>query len=394
MILGALLSAGLEKAELERSLTGLTIPQLRLESKTVSRSGLASVHVEVVAPDQSRHRHLPEIEKIINSAGLSETVKARSVAIFRRLAEAEAKVHGIGIDKVHFHEVGALDAIVDVVGCCIGFEMLSIERFVCSRLNTGSGFVRMDHGTFPVPPPAVSELVSGRPIYSNGVEGELLTPTGAAIVTTVSDTYGPLPQMTIENVGYGAGTRDHHEFPNVLRIFIGEGDGTGAVPTRDQEDEIREKMFLLETNLDDLSPQVVSYAAELAFQLGAADCWTTPIQMKKGRQGVQLSVLCTEDRVDRLLELVFVETSSLGVRVASVDRRSLPRELVSVATAYGDVHVKSARLGGKTVNVMPEYEDVRKAARESGVPFAEVWDAAKLGLSLAESETALEKVDG
>jgi uncharacterized protein (TIGR00299 family) protein len=280
------------------------------------------------------------------------------------LADAEAKVHGVDVEHIHFHEVGAMDAIVDIVGSCIGFEMLGIERFACSKIHVGSGFVDMAHGKFPVPPPAVVELLNGIPYYSTEIEGELATPTGVAIVSTLCEEHSS--EIKVEKVGYGAGTREYKGFPNALRLILGN---TAEATATD-------KPLLIETNLDDLSPQVLGYVMERAFELGALDAWFTPIQMKKNRPAVLLSILCEKEKRGRLVELLYTETSTLGVRTREVERECLDREVVTVETQFGPVDVKIGKFNGKVVNVMPEYEPVRELARKHNVPFRVVSDAA------------------
>ena len=248
MILGGLLGLGLDGKVIETELAKLRLPGVSLEVTSVDRSGISSVHVEVLTDQSRQHRHLSDVKKIIGDSELIEQVKARSILVFTRLAEAEAKVHGITVESVHFHEVGAVDAIVDVVGACVGFELLGVESFACSALNVGSGFVEMQHGKFPVPPPAVAELLIGVPMYSNEIAGELTTPTGAAIISTVCNNYGSIPHMKVKGTGYGAGTRTYDRFPNVLRLVLGE---TVEIDTK------QEQLYLIETNLDDLSPQVI-----------------------------------------------------------------------------------------------------------------------------------------
>ncbi|HEU4769678.1 MAG TPA: nickel pincer cofactor biosynthesis protein LarC, partial [Pyrinomonadaceae bacterium] len=269
---------------------------------------------------------------------------------------------------VHFHEVGALDAIVDVVGAAICFDYMDIERFVCSPLHVGSGMVQMAHGRFPIPPPAVAELLKGVPFYSTDIKGELLTPTGAAIITTVCSEYGPIPQMSSESLGYGAGTREYQDFPNVLRVLFGE---TAA-------DVTDEKLWMLETNLDDASPQIVGHVMDRVLELGALDCFFTPVQMKKNRPGVLLTVLCKPDQKEAVMKLLFMETTTLGVRSYEVARRALQRDVVQVETQYGMIDVKVARLDGRRVNEMPEFEQCRAAAAKAGVPVKVVEDAARV----------------
>lgn len=367
MILGALIAAGVNADLLAVELRKLGLPEFSLKVNIVDRSGISSTHVEVAIPDEKKHRHLPEIERIISSSTLSDKVKERSIVIFRRLAEAEASVHGIAIEKVHFHEVGAFDAIIDIVGSCIGFEMLGIERFVSSKLHVGSGFVNMAHGRFPVPPPAVAELLKNAPYYSTEIDGELLTPTGAAIISTLSDSYGPILEMSHQVTGYGAGTRSYEKFPNVLRVFIGD---TSAADTKS------EVLSLIETNIDDLSPQILGYVMDAAFERGALDCWFTAIQMKKNRPATKVSILCETADEQRLLDLLYRETTTLGVRIQRVERRSLDRGTSNVSTEFGDIGIKTAFLDGEPVNTKPEFDDLKAAAAANGVPVRVVEEAA------------------
>jgi uncharacterized protein (TIGR00299 family) protein len=369
MILGALLSLGIERDELLRQLRLMDIGDFDIEVTVVDRSGINALHVEVKVPHEHIHRHLSDIEKIIRGSKLSDGVKDRSVKIFANLAAAEAKIHGIDVQKVHFHEVGAKDAIIDVVGSCIGFELLGVERFSCSKIHVGSGFVKMAHGTYPVPPPAVAELLLGKPIYSGDIEGELITPTGAAIIATLCDTYGQISEMTVEIAGYGAGTREYKDFPNVIRLMLGNSiavsNGSGET----------DNLLVLETNLDDVSPQVLGFVMERAFELGCLDCWFTPIQMKKNRPATMVSILCAEDKRSDLTELLYRETTTLGIRVRTVERECLPREMIRVETEYGAVDVKVARLSGEIVNVMPEYDQVKLLANKHEVAFRRIRDA-------------------
>jgi uncharacterized protein (TIGR00299 family) protein len=276
---------------------------------------------------------------------------------------------------VHFHEVGALDAIVDVVGAAICFELLNIERFVCSPLHVGSGTVDMSHGRFPVPPPAVAELLKGVPYYSTDIKGELVTPTGAAIITTVCSEYGPMPLMKAEQTGYGAGAREYEKFPNALRMIVGE-----TATTRNPE----EQLLMIETNIDDASPQIIGHVMDRAFALGARDCYFTPVQMKKNRPGVLLSVLCDRDLKESLMEMLFNETTTLGVRSYEVARRALERRMVTVQTAYGPIDVKVGNLNGRVVNAMPEFDQCREAASRAGVALKEVEEAARLALRMSD----------
>ena len=381
MILGGLAALGIDRSELVNQLRTVAPVGFDIEFTDVGRSGISSVHANITVPDERTHRHLVDIEKIIDASEISDLAKLRSKAIFRRLAEAEAKVHGVDISKIHFHEVGAMDAILDIVGSCIAFEMLGIERFLCSKIHVGSGFVNIAHGKFPVPPPAVTELLQGVPYYSTEIEGELATPTGVAIITTLCERFGQGDDLTSEQVGYGAGTREYENFPNVLRMIIGE---TAAVSTSKTTDQL----ILLETNIDDLSPQITGFVMERAFELGALDCWLTPIQMKKNRPAVMLSVLCESERRKELTELVYQETTTLGIRVRNVERECLEREVVSVETDFGSVDIKLGKLNGKVVNAMPEYEQVRQIALEKGIAFRTVRDAALSEYNLRKSRSA------
>jgi len=369
MTLAALVSLGVDKTALIEQLRRLNISDFNIEFSTVDRSGISAVYADVKVPHERVHRHLSDIKKIINESTLSEAVKERAVAIFTRLAEAEAKIHGIEVEKVHFHEVGAMDAIVDVVGACIGFEMLGIERFTCSKVHVGSGFAQMAHGRFPIPPPAVAELLTRAPIYSTDIEGELITPTGAAIISTVCESYGAIPELKVERTGYGAGTREYKDFPNALRIILGETDRNAI---SDHRPLTTDHLVLLETNIDDLSPQILGYVMDKAFLLGALDCWFTPIQMKKNRPATMVSVLCDLSKKDDITALLYSETSTLGVRLTYVDRECLPREVVKVRTEHGEVAVKIARFNDKIVNAKPEYDQVREIAERIHKPLKEV----------------------
>lgn len=378
MILAGLVALGVDEKELVGQLRLLDIADFEIEFTTRDKSGIAALHADVRVPHEHAHRHLHHIEKIINDSRLSDSVKKRACEIFLNLARAEAKVHGIGLEKVHFHEVGAMDAIIDVVGACVGFEMLGIERFSCSRIHTGSGFVNMAHGKFPVPPPAVAELLQNAPVYSTEIEGELITPTGAAIIATVCTEFGKIPDMRIEKTAYGAGTRDYKDFPNVLRLMLGT---TGDLEiTNNEQTTINEQartnknqtLVLLETNLDDISPEILGFVMERAFDAGALDCWFTPIQMKKNRPAVMVSVLCGEDKKEKLLELLYTETSTLGVRIFYAERNCLDREVRKVETEYGPVDVKLARYKNKIVNAKAEYDRLREFALQSNKSLKEI----------------------
>jgi uncharacterized protein (TIGR00299 family) protein len=382
MILGAMVAAGVDPQLLLGQLALLNVQGYSIEFQSVDRSGISATYARVQTPPEHTHRHLSDILKIIYDSQLSAGVKNRAAKVFSRLAEAEARVHNEPVERVHFHEVGGLDAIIDVVGAAICFDLSGIERFVCSPLHLGGGSVDMDHGRFPVPPPAVAELLKGAQVYSTDVKGELVTPTGAAIIATVCSEYGPLPHMELQWTGYGAGTRQYEKFPNALRVLIGE---TEVHPANE------ERLWMIETNVDDMSPQIFGHVMERALEMGALDCYFTSIQMKKDRPGVLLSVLCRLEDKESLSEMLFAETTTLGVRSYEVGRRALEREMVRVETVYGPIDVKVARLNGHVVNEMPEYEQCRAAARKASVPLRVVESAARLAFA---SKNASSPSDG
>lgn len=368
MILAALVDAGVNPEQLLQQIGLLGVNGYSIDFEKVDRSGISATYAHVRTAHEHAHRHLSDIMQIIYGSSLPDSIKERSARIFSRLAEAEGRVHNEPIEKVHFHEVGALDAIIDVVGAAIGFELLGAKRFVCSPLHVGSGTVEMDHGRFPVPPPAVAELLKGAPFYSSDIQGELLTPTGAAILSTVCDSFGPIPKMKLEQTGYGAGTRQYEKFPNVLRVLIGDDEASVSAD---------ERLLMIETNMDDMSPQILGHVMDRALTLGALDCYFTPIQMKKNRPGVLLSVLCKTEERDRFMQVLFAETTTLGVRSYEVERRALQRSMVRVETQYGPIDVKVAQLNGHIIKDMPEFEQCRQAALKAGVPLREVEDAAR-----------------
>jgi uncharacterized protein (TIGR00299 family) protein len=374
MILGAMIAAGVEPEAFRRQLSLLGVQGYAIDFETVDRAGISATYARVQTAHEHAHRHLSDVLKIINESRLSDNVKDRSAKIFSRLAEAEAHVHNVPVEQVHFHEVGALDAVIDVVGAAICFELLSIERFVSSALHVGSGTVDMEHGRFPVPPPAVAELLKGVPFYSTDIVGELVTPTGAAIITTVCTAYGSIPPMKLEHTGYGAATREYEKFPNALRVLIGEQERTSAQPSLGPASE---ELWMIETNMDDVSPQILGHVMERAFSLGALDCYFTAVQMKKNRPGVLLSILCREEQRITLDELLFSETTTLGVRAYKVTRRALERRIVTVETQYGPIDVKVAQLNGHIIKEMPEFEQCREAARKADVPLRIVEEAVR-----------------
>lgn len=378
MILGGLVSLGVSSDQLKAEIGKLNINDFEIDFTEADRSGINSVHVKTIYKEETKHRHLSNIQKIIDDTDLSASVKKRSIAIFRNLAAAEAQVHGTDIEKVHFHEVGAMDAIIDVVGACVGFEILGIEKFICSKIHTGSGFIEIAHGKYPIPPPAVAELLKGIPIYSSDIEGELITPTGAAIISTLCEEFGALPEMTIEKTGYGAGTREYKNFPNTLRMFVGDispqshGDSEKkSFRAKDQKPKT-EALILIETNLDDVSPEILGHVMEKSFEIGALDCWFTPIQMKKNRPATMITILCESQKKEELSALLFLETTTLGVRINEIERHCLPREEKKMQTEFGEVSLKVARYNGKIVNVKPEFDWLREVSGRTGLSVSEI----------------------
>jgi pyridinium-3,5-bisthiocarboxylic acid mononucleotide nickel chelatase len=365
MTLGALIDAGCDVTHLRKELKALEVAGWELSAEKVWKNGMAATYAKVRAEDRQTHRSLTDILEILKKSPLAPRVRDRAGAIFLKLGEAEARVHDVPVEKIHFHEVGAVDAIVDIVGACIGFHALGIEKFACSPLNVGGGTAKMAHGVLPVPAPATAALLTGKPTYSNGVLRELVTPTGAAIVATLCDSFGPQPPMTVSAIGYGAGTADLEGQPNVLRIMVGES-AEKAVPGYDEE------ISVIEANLDDMNPQIYGYFLERALAAGALDVYTTPVQMKKNRPGTLLTVLCKPQDANALTSLIFAETTTFGVRTTTARRRILPREHVSVSTAYGDVRIKLSRVNGHILHVSPEFEDCRKLAVEKNVPLQQV----------------------
>lgn len=371
MTLGALVDAGCSIDVLRTKLQGLKVPGWEISSARVWKNGMAATHVRVKTEDTHTHRSLTTILGILHKSNLDTNVKGRASAIFRKLGEAEAAVHDVPIEKIHFHEVGAVDAIVDIVGACIGFEELGFEKFACSALNVGGGTAKMAHGILPVPAPATARLLLGKPTYSNGVQKELVTPTGAAIVATLCNHFGPQPAMNISAIGYGAGTADLESQPNVLRLMAGD---LAETTTDTHGGTIR----VLEANLDDMNPQIFGYLLEKALAAGALDVFATPVQMKKNRPGTLVTVLCKPEDEAKFQEMLFAETTTLGLRSHLVERRALPREFVKVSTRFGEVRVKVSRAAGRVQHASPEFDDCRKLAEEKNVPLHEVMEQAML----------------
>jgi pyridinium-3,5-bisthiocarboxylic acid mononucleotide nickel chelatase len=406
MFLGALVDAGVSPELLQQTVAALGVGA-RLEFSRALRSGISATKADVwvnserdaprdeypqrreVEHPHSHQRHghqnhedaahehshdhsrgLIEIERLISGASISETAKKTAIAIFYALGAAEAKIHNTSIDNVHFHEVGAEDAIVDIVCAAVGFEALRVDAIVCSPLNIGGGTVHCVHGTFPVPAPATVEILKNIPVYSSGVQAELVTPTGAAIVKILATRFASFPEMKIEQSGYGAGSRDFPGHPNVARLTIGEALETFAAMTES------DRIVVLEANLDDLNPQVFGYVMDRLFAEGALDAFAIPVQMKKNRPGTLLTVLCKSEDADKLTQLIFAETTTLGVRQRREDRQTLARRWENVRTQWGEIRIKVASMNGTVTNYAPEYEDCRRIAAEHRVPLKTVMQEA------------------
>ncbi len=367
MILGSLMDAGLSLERVKSELAKLKLSHYDLTVQEVSRKGISGSQALVIVQEDHHHhhhRHLSDLKEIIGTSPLLDSVKEKSLAVFNRLADAGGKVPRIGIEHVHFHEVGAMDAIIDVVGAVAGIEALGVQRIYSSPLHLGTGTVECAHGTLPIPAPATAELVQGKPVYSTGVQGELLTPTGAALLTTLAVDFGPMPPMTLERVGYGAGTVDV-AIPNLLRIAIGEtGQGFEGYEV--------ESVAVIETAIDDMNPQIYDHLMQKLLGIGVLDVYLVPLHMKKSRPGTQLTVLCRPDAVNRVADIVYAETTTIGLRWRIENRIKLQREIQSVETAYGLVRVKVAKINDRRVNLSPEYEDCKRVAVEQEVPLNEV----------------------
>jgi len=363
MLLGALADAGAAPAAIARELDKLALAGVSVAFEKCSRKGLAATRLRVEVPAGQHHRHLGQIEEIIRRASLAPRVTERSIAIFRRLGEVEAAIHQVPVEKVQFHEIGAADSIVDIVGACVAFELLAIDRIHCSPLNLGSGTVNTEHGALPVPAPATAALLAGKPVYARGPAAELTTPTGAAIAATLAESFGPLPPMRLEIAGYGAGEQEFPGQANLLRVMIGEGSGAAEAST----------VAVIEAHIDDSSPQVLAYAMERLLEKGALDAAYSPLLMKKGRPGSLLRVVARPEDRERLAQMVFAETSTLGLRIYDAERRVQARAIVEVDTPRGKVRIKV----GDTGSFAPEYEDCRRLALETGAPLKEIFAQAQ-----------------
>lgn len=366
MVLGAMLDAGVDIESVKRELMKLYLDGYEIRVSKVDRNGLAGTKVDIVV-DKEKHIHSAnygDIKKIIEKSGLSERIKNDSIRIFKRIAEAEAKIHNTPIDNIHFHEVGAVDSIIDVVGAAVCIDLLAIDEIISSPVNTGSGTVKTEHGLLPVPAPAAAEMLRGFPFYSSDIKFELATPTGVGIITVMAKEFNLMPLMKTTAIGYGAGSSNFLNLPNVLRIVIGETYNPLEC----------DSVIVIESNIDDMNPQFYDHIIDRLFEGGALDVFLTPIIMKKNRPAVKISILADKDNTDRLADILLKETTSFGLRMHSVGRIKLEKEIKTIETEYGNVKVKIGKRGGRTINIAPEYEDCKRIAKERGVPIMEVYE--------------------
>lgn len=364
MTLGALLDLGVDQQELFRQLSTLGVKGYQLKTARKQLNGIVGTDFDVVlnTKQSHHHRHLPEIKAIIENSKINQTAKDLAKRMFEVIARSEAKIHGKAINDIHFHEVGAIDSIIDIVGAAVCISLLKPDKVVCSPLHLGSGTIKCAHGYLPVPAPATVDILKGIPVYSTYIQGELVTPTGAAIIKTIATEFGPIPGMTILKTGYGTGKKEL-KIPNLLRVLFGKASDSSA-----------EELVLLETNIDDMNPEIYSYLLPLLMERGALDAYLTNIVMKKGRPGVILSVLCEPGDAESLEEIIFSETSTLGIRHFKPKRSCLDRVQSTIQTDLGPVIVKSAYKDGKHLKSAPEYEVCKKLARNKGIPLKEVYD--------------------
>lgn len=366
MILGALIDAGLTENTLQAGLAALLLDDYKLDFHRVNKNGFSASKVDVIVRDKVPERHLSDIEAIITQSELSTHIQQKAIAIFRRLGTVEAGIHGSSLEHVHLHELGGVDTIVDVVGALIGLEALGIENIFSSPVPLGRGFVKGSHGQIPLPAPATVALLKGVPIVGSQLMVETVTPTGAVILTSLASGFGPIPEMNLRSIGYGAGGRDL-PIPNVLRVLIGEQNKPLGCKV--------ETLIMLENNIDDLNPEIYAYVMEKLFAEGALDVFMAPIQMKKNRPATQFSVLCREKDAAKIREILFMETSTLGIRETTIRRHSLERNTQKVETPWGEVNIKIAHLPNGELKVAPEYEDCRRLAQQHDIALMNVYNS-------------------
>ncbi|MGQ9610411.1 MAG: nickel pincer cofactor biosynthesis protein LarC [bacterium] len=368
MTLGALVDIGLDQAYLVSELLKLKLNGYNLSFSNVKRHGVSGTKakVDILHHDESdKHhhgRHLSDIKRLIEESELSDDIKQKSISMFVHLGQAEAKVHNVDIEEVHFHEVGAIDSIIDIVGSAIGITALNIGKIYSSPLPLGGGFTKSSHGVIPIPAPATVELLRGIPIRETNIQSELVTPTGAAIISTLADGFGPIPEMTIENIGYGAGSKDFNEQPNMLRIILGEN----------QDSLDNDSITVIETNIDDMSPQLYDLLMDKLFELGALDVFLTPIIMKKNRPAIKLTVILDQSNIQEACICILKETTTMGLRIYETKRKKLSREMRELKTKYGTIRVKLGKIGDEVIKVIPEYDDCKKLAIEHNVSITHI----------------------
>ncbi|MFH1288440.1 MAG: nickel pincer cofactor biosynthesis protein LarC [bacterium] len=359
MIMGSLLDSGLDFKKFQKELTLLNLRGYSLQAKKVKRGSLAGTKFDVIIHKNAKNRGYNEIVKLIKNSRLSKKIKEKSLKIFQHLAVSEAKLHNVPVAKIHFHELSSIDTIVDIVGSVIAFDILGIEKIYSSSLPLGQGMVKTMHGILPIPAPATADLLRDVPVRLGDGMSELVTPTGAAIISEVTDGFGKCPDLKIKNIGYGAGGRDFPNTPNLLRVIIGES----------SEGEGEDVITVIETNIDDMSPQILGYVMEKLFSKGALDVFFTPVYGKKNRPGILLTVLSELDKTNELAKIIFEETTSFGVRLYETRRKKLKREIKEIKTKYGKIRVKYGYLDGKAIKAQPEYEDCKKIAEEKQIPL-------------------------
>ena len=404
MVLGALIDAGLSPGKFKKTLYRLPIKGFTLDIKNVKRAGCRATKVAVKTTGRVKPRTWKDIEGIIKKSSLPKDIKQKGLSIFKRLFQAEARVHGEKFDRIHLHELGAVDCLIDIFGTLIGLDMLGVKEIYVSPLNLGGGTVKSEHGVLPVPAPATAELLKNVPVYSSDVSFELTTPTGAVLMSELADDFGPIPCMEVSKIGTGAGTRNIKKQPNILRLFVGKRVDYRLKGGKSHEDIVslrkikygkksssrstsfcgtegsEDTVVLIETNIDDMNPQIYEYVMERLFQYGALDVFLTQIIMKKSRPGIKLSVLCGEDKKDGLMKIILEETTSIGVRFYEAQRKMLRRTIESIDTKFGKIRVKVSRYGDRILKITPEYEDCKRIAKRLNVPLKEALKAVDLSL--------------
>ena len=371
MIIGALLDLGLDFKFLERELKKLKLKNYIIESKKVIKNGISATKFDVIENHKHKNHHheernLYDINKIINKSKLNNNIKKIIKKIFYKIAVAESKIHKKSINRLHFHEIGAIDTIIDIAGAVIGLNKLGVKKICCSKLNVGTGFIEFSHGKWPVPAPATAEMLKNVPIYHNNIKAELVTPTGAAIITTLANFFGEMPAMKLEKIGYGAGTKDLKQ-PNVLRAFFGELDKDFG--------NFDDKIMIMESNIDNMNPEIFPYVIERLMKNGALDAYTESILMKKNRHGIKITALCYKNDIDKLSKIIFEETTTLGIRIFPAGRKKLEREIKTIKTKYGKIRVKISKFNNKIKNITPEYEDCVRIARKYKIPLRRVYES-------------------